>query len=300
MRFQNLVKAVYYEPWLILPSAHAAVARIVAAKLQGSKMDDITMDDFMPDPMPYEKVGGVQCIPMDGIIGRRLSAIDKKCGGCDSGELCDMLDAAMNDESVTSVLLQVDSPGGMVSGTPECAAKVSEVNAVKPVCAYTSGMMCSAAYYIASGCRMIYGSPSCDVGSIGVYMALLDSSQYFEDMGLKMDVIKDGKYKAAGLTGTSLTDEQRSLMQAEIKQIGTAFRAWVSRSRPTVSAESMQGQSFMGWEALKAGLLDEISTRDQAIADTAYVGDRNQNKMDMPDDMPDPDDDEDGFPCGGK
>jgi ClpP class serine protease len=100
-----------------------------------------------------------------------------------------------------------------VAGTPELAAAVASLNEDKPVYAFSSGLMASAAYWIASQARAIYATPSAQVGSIGVVQAVVDDSGALDRDGIKVEVFSVGKYKAMGAPGTSLTDDQRDLMQ---------------------------------------------------------------------------------------
>ncbi len=79
-------------------------------------------------------------------------------------------------DDIKAVFLDIDSPGGTVAGTPELAAAVASLNERKPVYAFSSGLMCSAAYWIASQARAIYATPSAQVGSIGVVQAVIDNS----------------------------------------------------------------------------------------------------------------------------
>jgi ClpP class serine protease len=103
--------------------------------------------------------------------------------------------------------LDIDSPGGTVAGTPELAAAVSALDQKKPVYAFSSGLMASAAYWIASQARAIYATPSAQVGSIGVVQAVVDRSAAINAAGIKVEVFSVGKYKAMGAPGTPLTDD---------------------------------------------------------------------------------------------
>ena len=115
----------------------------------------------------------------------------------------------MANPNVQRIVLDIDSPGGTVAGTPEAAAQIAAANKVKRVDAWTGNLMCSAAYYLAAGCRGVYAAPSATVGSIGVYLPVVDRSEMYKAMGVKVDIIKSGKYKGMGFPGTSLTDDQR-------------------------------------------------------------------------------------------
>jgi len=277
MKLIRVLRAVYCEPWLIRAEIHAQIAGIVKAHVDGTahllgKMND--MEDGS-ELCPQMTEDGVCIIPVDGIIGKRVSALEKSSGVVDSEDLCAALEMAMTDASVRAVVLDINSPGGTVTGTPECAEKVAELTSVKPVIAYCDMMCCSAAYWIASQANAIYASGSASIGSIGVYMSMLDQSRAAEMAGLKQEVFRAGKYKGMGIPGTSLNEEQRAHMQERVDMIHTQFKAAVRKGRGmNIADECMEGQDFYGLECVSNGLVDSIASRDEAIRDAAKLARR--------------------------
>jgi ClpP class serine protease len=71
-------------------------------------------------------------------------------------------------------MLNIESLGRTVAGTPELANPVASLNKHKPVCAFSSGLLASVAYWIASQARAVSASSSAQVGSIGVVQAVVD------------------------------------------------------------------------------------------------------------------------------
>ena len=89
------------------------------------------------------------------------------------------------DAQCKGVVLDIDSGGGQVSGTPEFHDFIKEYS--KPVVAYTDGYMCSAAYYIGSAADHIIANKRADkIGSIGTMISFLDLTGYYEKKGAKM------------------------------------------------------------------------------------------------------------------
>ena len=128
-------------------------------------------------------------------------------------------------------------------------------------------MCCSAAYWLASQADQIFSTSSAQMGSVGVYLALLDQSTRLANMGLKVNLIKDGNLKAAGSGLQPLTDEERAHFQAQVSQIGAEFRLAVNSKRPSVSKDTMQGQSFFGGRNVDLGLSDAtVADLDEALA----------------------------------
>lgn len=222
--------------------------------------DDETMTDHATDiygdPLPYPtRYASTAIIPIRGVITSGLPAIYRMVGYSDTAQISAWLAAAVADPSVTQILLCIDSPGGMVTGTPELAAEVAAADLIKPVYAHTAGMIASAAYWIASQARAIYCTPSSEIGCIGVYQITYDQSKYLEANGIRATMFKSGDLKASGHPDFPLTESQAAFLQAEIDALGALFRETVVSKRSTVELDTMRGQSFLGTQAASLGLV---------------------------------------------
>lgn len=268
MKFLHVLRSVYTEPWLIQPAMHLQISQIVQAHINGDahKAGGI-MDMFAePEKPEFSVQDNVAIIPIKGVIGRDVGNLEKSSGVCDVNDVQDMLDLAMSAQDIKAVVLNIDSPGGSVSGTPELGESIYKMRDVKPIVAHTCSMMASAAYWLGSQASALYAATSSIVGSIGVYMPVLDSSRAYEMQGLKQEVFKAGKFKGAGIPGTSLTDAQRDMIQARVDHIHDQFRATVRRGRGiNISDEVMEGQDFYGDQAVSIGLVDGIANLPECI-----------------------------------
>jgi signal peptide peptidase SppA len=200
-----------------------------------------------------EKFPPYAVIPVKGVIGKNLSELETMCGCCDINDVQEMLEDCERDATITTVILNIDSPGGVSVGVPELAEKIK--NYSKKVISFTSNEACSAAYWIGSQASEFYATPSSTVGSIGVYVAFPDMSEAFKMDGIKMDVIKAGIYKGAGIPGTSLDNNQRKMLQDEVLEIHADFKNAVKSVRSFVDDASMEGQCFSGKRGAEAGLV---------------------------------------------
>jgi protease-4 len=160
---------------------------------------------------------------------------------------------ADNDPDVKNTLFHYNSPGGTVTGVYEAGSIISKLS--KPTFAYTETQMCSAAYWLGSKSTNIIATPSASLGSIGVYMALIDSSEKMQKEGLKLDLIKSGEFKAMGIK--PLTESERAILQERVEQIHDQFRQEVNMKR-SVSAEYMEGLTYTGVESIENGLSDAL------------------------------------------
>ena len=88
-----------------------------------------------------------------------------------------------------------------------------------------------------------------------------------EMRGVDVELFKTGTFKGMGYPGTSLTEEQRALLQAEVNDIHQWFTGHVSEHRNISGEDTFEGQDFTGREALKRGLIDMVGSFDDAMSE---------------------------------
>ncbi len=241
---------------------------ITSGKIEFHKADDDEDEtDVWGDPLPQMQLSGsVALIPIKGIIATGYPSIYQKFGFTDLDTIAGMVQDALANPAVKGIALLCDSPGGTLRALPEFAAMVAGANTIKPVAARVDGLGCSACYYAIAGAGVISAAPSCEMVNIGVYQVNYDQSKRYEAFGIGVEVFKSGKYKAAGYPGTSLTDAQKSEIQGTVDQLGADFRSHVAKFRTAADASNMQGQTFLGSEAVNLGFAD-----DDAPTATAFL-----------------------------
>ncbi|WP_201285192.1 S49 family peptidase, partial [Klebsiella pneumoniae] len=106
--------------------------------------------------------------------------------------------AALNDPSISEIVLDINSGGGAAVGCKELADYIYQSRDTKPITAIVNYSAYSAAYFIASACSKIIVSQTSGVGSIGVIMEHLDTSKMEEKMGLTFTTIYRGDNKNNG------------------------------------------------------------------------------------------------------
>jgi ClpP class serine protease len=273
MKFVHLAEQIYHRPWFITAEGHAAIRLVFERALAHgdsrtfaaipARAEEAMLDMF-PQRRPLQiDADGIASIHILGPLGKNLSKLEKSCGATSFEDVrADY--ATAQERGARGILLEFDSPGGTITGTPELAALIA--SRPLPTVAYTEDTMASAAYYLAAGADAIVASPSAAVGSIGVYIPWVDRSAQYEREGLRPDPIVNtgGDLKALGFGGR-LTDAQRAYLQAEVDADFAAFRAHILTYR-TVPAEAMRGQVLSGSAALSAHLVDQIGERDTAKA----------------------------------
>ena len=280
MRFAQLTKEIFCKPCLINPLMHAQIAEIFLRRMNG---EEVTLSetgqagsqryeargklarnsDGLPEGLLTIQ-GDVAVLNISGPITQRVPNIWKElCGMTDLDDMTRAFKDAEASPRVAGIVLNIDSPGGSVTGVPEFGNLIADCT--KPVVAFTDSMCDSAAYWIAAGADEIVSTESASVGCIGVYMAFLDKTRALEAQGLDVELFKTGVFKGMGYPGTSLTEEHRALLQAEVDEIHEWFTGHVSEHRNITGEDTFEGQDFSGRNAKGRGLVDEVGDFDFAV-----------------------------------
>lgn len=277
MKDINILSYVGRSLWAITEDKWAEMVPALIRHAKGTKLTDDELQAFMggrdKEPAQVRKQGdAVAIVPIRGVIAHRMEAMSMSSGGASCESIKAMLQQAFADASVGTIVLDVDSPGGTVTGCTELAAWLFEAKGrgSKNVIAVANGQMCSAAYWIASQADEIVAIPSADVGSIGVFAAHKDISEALAKDGIKITLIKSEKFKAEGNPFEPLSEEAEARLQARVDDAGATFRKDVGRGRGITAAQVREqygaGLSFGAKDALAAGLIDRIATMDAVLS----------------------------------
>ena len=177
-----------------------------------------------------------------------------------------ILDQLKNDDSVAGVVLDIDSGGGQVYGTPEFYDYI--INYPKPIVAYTDGYMCSGAYYIAAATQKIIANKRADaIGSIGAYATIVDSNGIWEHFGAKVHTIYATKSTEKNSEYREVIDNSNyePYIKNQLDPIVETFITDMKFMRPQISEECFKGGTWTGEQSLELGLVDENGTLQDAI-----------------------------------
>jgi signal peptide peptidase SppA len=218
---------------------------------------------------PYKVSGSTAIIPVIGSLVNRGAWLGSYSGMTSYEGLRHQLAAAAKDSAVSSVLLDIDSPGGEAVGAFETGEDVRKLNAIKPVAAFVNGLCCSAAYAIASQAGRVEASTTSLLGSIGVVMMHADHSKRLHDMGVKPTFIFAGAHKVDGNPFQPLSKDVEASLQAEVDKLYDLFVAHVATGRKSLSAKAVREQearTFIGSDAVERKLADAIGTFEATLS----------------------------------
>ncbi len=213
------------------------------------------------------KADGVATIPLRGSLQKHRASLSNNTSTVEARQLLRM---AVNDPEVKGIMLFVDSPGGTVAGTGELAAEVARAAAKKPVYAYCEDLCASAAYWVASQATKVFTNPTGMIGSIGTYMVVQDYSAAAAQKGVKVNVIKAGTHKGAGVPGTEITADQIGDFQRTVNQLNEQFLQGVAAGRK-LSIDQVRtladGRVHVGSDALALKLVDAVASAEDVVAE---------------------------------
>lgn len=273
----RIAATLFCEPWSILPGAHSQICRqfrayltkgdfpAPVALLPATPVNDcedpvgpcIRNDDGSVKPLHSQvrRLGSIAILPIHGIIGKHIGMLEMMCGGTDSAVIAKQAQAIAADDRIATVIVHIDSPGGICVGAPECArAILSMSEAGKEVIAYTDTQAASNGYFMAAACGSILAAPSAVVGSISTYCAFEDESAAYAMEGVEIQMFRTGEVKGSGTEGKPWTPAEKAAMQLVTDQFGEQFKSFI-RARRGLGDDLMQGQ-FWPAEFAPAGLVD--------------------------------------------
>jgi ClpP class serine protease len=222
-----------------------------------------------PAALPYKLLdNGTAVLTWSGLFVKHPTSFGALFGETSTVEARAALRAADRDPKVRRVVLVIDSPGGMVSGTPELSAAVRSM--VKPVDAYVDGLAASAALWAASCAGRIYASESSFVGSIGAYAVVEDTSGAFAQQGIKVHVVSTAPpVKGGGVDGARVEPEVLAAVKSQLDAVVALFVRDIATGRgvSTTQAQAWHtGEIWIASEAKRRGLIDGIADLGEVLA----------------------------------
>jgi signal peptide peptidase SppA len=280
MNHQLLVAEYLATPWALMPERLNAVTAVIArwsgdARASDEVMRNIAADKNARDARRQSSVsnsgGGIAVLPLYGIVTQRGNMVDDVSGPgtASTQQFSNMLRAALQDETVSQILIDIDSPGGSVYGVAELADEIVSARAKKPVVAIANSLAASAAYWIGCSASEFYVTPGGEVGSIGVWQAHQDYSKAMDEAGVKTTLISAGKFKVEGNPYAPLDEEAQGFIQSRVDDYYAAFTKAVAKGRgvPISQVRDGMGQGrVLGADAaLASSMVDGIATFEDVV-----------------------------------
>ncbi len=271
MKYQHIARYVAETPWAIQLTKLVELLDVLAYRAAGH---EFTAEEIQArigaasSGAGATASGSVAVVPIRGVIAHRMGTMEESSGGTSCEAISGMLRQALASGAGT-IVFDVDSPGGSVTGCAELAAEIFAAREGARIVAVTNGLNASAAFHLTSQAHEIVSITSGTTGSIGVFSAHQDLSKALEREGIKVTLISAGKYKVEGNPFEPLSPEAEAILQGRVDTAYAQFVKDVARGRGVSVADVRngygEGRALGAKDALKAGLIDRIDTLDATI-----------------------------------
>jgi signal peptide peptidase SppA len=278
----HLAQQVLRQPLLIHPDKLAIIAEVLGGRIgidtgmlklgpDASRFVGRRRDTETGEYLYFARTDdGAAIVTITGSLVNRGAWVGASSGLTSYEGIKQQLAAAAADGKVRSIVLDMETPGGLALGMPEAAAAVRAAAAVKPVIAVVNGMAASAGYGIASGATRIVTTPSGIAGSIGVKMLHVDYSRMLDRAGVTPTMISapDDGSKTLGNPFQPLSDADEARLKAEIDAVYAQFLDTIVAGRTSLTREAIRALGahvYSGQAAVDAGLADELGTFETVL-----------------------------------
>ncbi|MED5147431.1 S49 family peptidase [Pseudomonas aeruginosa] len=256
------------QPWLMLPEYLENLLAI--AERMGDPQALVTREGERLNKARTVTVrNGVAIVPVTGPIFRYANLFTEISGATSTQVLATDIQRALDDPAVRSIVLNIDSPGGVASGINELAELVYEGRKRKRIVTYAGGYLASAAYWIGSAAEEIVIDETAMAGSIGVIVEAVAQPDGPDKPKRYQVVSRNAPNKRPDVT----TEEGRKKIGETVDALAEVFENKVARNLG-VAAERIPemgdyGGLLVGAAAVKAGLAHRLGSLEALITELA-------------------------------
>lgn len=268
----SLAAAVLNQPLLVQPAIGEA---LVGGYLEGK----VTSDDSVLKADRLDISGtGVQRADapqnLIGVINLSGGMVNRPMPGASGpgpvsyAAVRDTFDQLLNDDAVTSIILRLDTPGGMASGCFDLVDHIFASRGRKPIYALVDDHAYSAGFALASACDEIWISRTGGVGSVGVVCYHHDWSGNNAQIGLKVTPLFAGARKVDFNPNFPLSEEAHAEAMADLEDMRTMFVDTVARNlgMDAEAVRATEAACYRGQAAVAVGFATRLGTWHDLIA----------------------------------
>lgn len=178
------------------------------------------------------------------------------------------LKKAREDDKVRAVVIRVNSPGGNALASELIWREIELTKKEKPVIVSMGNVAASGGYYIACNADKIIAEPTTITGSIGVFGILPNVKGLADKWGINAEQVTTNKNALAYSLFEPMSDTQEAFIKESINDIYELFTNRVATGRNMTQDDVKaiaQGRVWIGNDALKNGLVDELGGLDVAL-----------------------------------
>jgi signal peptide peptidase SppA len=241
--------------------------------VQGADLDTLRAEsraaaaDAAGRPLYRTTADGIARIDVSGPLTKYPTSFQALLGGTSMLRTREALRTAARDPEVVGILVVIDSPGGTVHGTADLAEAIRQADTRKPVYTYAEDFAASAALWLLSQGRKAFANAGAEVGSIGAYLVVEDTSGLYAKHDVKVHVVRSAAFKGAGVDGAPITEDQLAEWQRRLNDMADVFVSQVATGRrmDKSAVEALHtGQVWVADKARAHGLIDDVVSLEEA------------------------------------
>jgi protease-4 len=181
------------------------------------------------------------------------------------------------NDDVKAVVLRVNSPGGSADASEQIWHAVKTLQAKGlPVVVSMGDYAASGGYYISCCADYIYAEPTTLTGSIGIFGTVPNFNKIREKVGLDIDGVTTHKHSSmtTNMLYKGMNDQEHAMMQAMVERGYDLFTSRCAEGRGMTQDAIKaigEGRVWLGKDAIKIGLVDELGNIDAAIQKAATL-----------------------------
>ncbi|HIJ19742.1 MAG TPA: signal peptide peptidase SppA [Deltaproteobacteria bacterium] len=172
------------------------------------------------------------------------------------------------DRSIKAILVRVNSPGGSVGPSQEIYREIQKTVLHKKVVVSMGAVAASGGYYISAAADKIVANPGTITGSIGVLMEFVRLEELMDKIGIDLEIMKTGEFKAMGSPDRKLTESEKEIINELIYDLQRQFVEAIAAGRGLPLEKVRQiadGRIFSGAKAKELGLVDMLGNFQDAV-----------------------------------
>lgn len=283
----KLLEWVYSHKWVIRPEALEAIIEVLTTKkldvkdieiFHGKGFDEenssistiLSQQGTRPDNTRLTAVrGSTAIINVIGVIIPRATFFSSLSGGVSLSTLANDLKIMLDDAEIESIVFNVDSPGGEITGMSEFSDMVFAAQAKKKILTFVSGIAASGGYWIGSSASEILATEVSEAGSIGVVAGYTDTKKRDEKIGIeRIEIVSSQSPKKRP---DASSDSGRAQIQKIVDDLADIFISHVARNRgvdiKVVAEKYGQGNMIVAKEAIELGMIDRLGSLEGLITE---------------------------------
>lgn len=255
----RIFSELFGTPWMISEEWMGTIIEIVKRQ---TDFDAVTAKkgQYLENADRAKQYGSKAVIPISGPIFPKSNIMTNFSGATSIDMLAKDIDAAVNNDDIEEIILDIDSPGGHVTGIHEMANMIRSYSDQKKITSYVSGTGASAAYWLASASSEIVLDATSRVGSIGVVVA------YPKDSGESIEIVNTASPdKRPDIS----TDKGKKVVVEQMDALADVFISSVAIfrgvSEKVVMKDFGKGGILVGEHAVNAGMADRLGSFEQLL-----------------------------------